>query len=186
MTVTDIETPVDVTPDAPTKTTTLRVLVTGSRDWSDWNMIRNTLLALNDNEAYVDYMLYHGAARGADTMTAYTVEHDGEVKDEATPNRDNRFVHWSVRAFPAEWDLFGKRAGFLRNEQMVNTILADADRRDGTVDNVVCVAFIQNHSRGATMCADLAEKAGIKTIRLESAKVNPVETTSEPQADRPW
>jgi hypothetical protein len=30
----------------------------------------------------------------------------------------------------------------------------------------LCLAFIRNHSRGASMCADLAEQAGIRTIRI--------------------
>lgn len=83
------------------------------------------------------FVLVHGDARGADRMAAgYHARWGGRVE-----------------AHPADWSI-GKRAGFVRNAEMV---AAGAD---------LCLAFIRNESRGATMCARLAEEAGIPTRRF--------------------
>lgn len=118
--------------------TDYRVLVTGSRDWTDRAAIRDALYAIEgDVETDDSLTLVHGAARGADSIAAEIASKGG----------------WGVEAHPADWERFGKRAGFIRNDEMVKL---GAD---------VCLAFIKDGSRGATMCADLAEKAGIHVER---------------------
>jgi hypothetical protein len=83
-----------------------------------------------------DVILIHGACpRGADAMA----------------DKFAREIGMSVRRHPANWDAHGKRAGFLRNAEMVS---AGAD---------LCFAFIKGGSPGASMTASLAKKAGIPT-----------------------
>jgi hypothetical protein len=131
----------------------VRVLVTGSRNWTDRHAI---YLALHincqqrwelgrDSEGHVvdwitppDFTIVHGACpTGADAI----------AEDWACS------VFAQIERHPADWSQYGKRAGYLRNAEMVNL---GAD---------LCLAFIKNHSAGATMTANLAERAGIRTER---------------------
>lgn len=121
-----------------------RILVTGSRDWDDWQALTRALF-----EAVTDYgevIVVHGKCpTGADAMADW-------VARNLMPHLEVAKV--TVEPHPARWDELGKRAGFVRNAEMVNL---GAD---------VCLAFIKNESRGATHTADLAEKAGIPTRRF--------------------
>ena len=113
-----------------------RLLITGSRDWEDEESVRFELAGLT--MMHPGLVVVHGACpKGADAMAAKACRDIG-IRQEP---------------HPADWSL-GKSAGFRRNAEMV-ALGADA-----------CLAFIRDGSRGATHCADLAEKAGIPTMRL--------------------
>jgi hypothetical protein len=132
--------------------TSYRILITGSRDWTDEKMIREALLAANaDNPYQWKTILVHGGARGADQMAAEIAHSLG----------------WSIETHRARWNHHDdncpawhegepvcKRAGHRRNEEMVKL---GAD---------ICLAFIKNNSAGATGCAKSAEKFGIPTERF--------------------
>ena len=119
------------------ETDEVRVLITGSRDWDDYDTMYDALSKVYDSLKPRNPILVHGAARGADT-SAETIW---------------RRLGGKTEAHPADWEQYGKRAGFIRNDEMVKA------------GAVLCVAFIKNNSKGATMCAKLAEKAQIPTVR---------------------
>jgi hypothetical protein len=116
-----------------------RVLVTGSRTWADTGTIRRQLARCR--EQYPGAVLVHGDAPGADRIAAAI------------------WQSWGLptEPHPADWATHGRAAGPRRNTAMVTAGAAE------------CLAFIRNHSRGATHCAHQAEAAGIPTIRTHAA-----------------
>lgn len=116
----------------------VRVLITGSRNWTNQGLIQWALTVGTRHFAAAEVTVVHGACPdGAD-----------DIADRLAVK-----MGLTIERYPADWKLFGRRAGFVRNMEMVNT------RPD------VCLAFIRNSSRGASMCANLAEQAGIPTHR---------------------
>jgi hypothetical protein len=125
----------------------MRVLVTGSRDWTDKSLVFEELDWLFETyflESDEDeFVVVHGACpTGADSHA-----------DEWARVRGSVLPHLiGVERHPADWNGPRKRgAGFARNAEMVKL---GADR---------CLAFIHNESNGATHCSELAEKASINT-----------------------
>ena len=116
---------------------TYRMLVTGSRDWTDKRTIRKVLLRVwKDAGSPEDVVLVSGACpTGAD---AYA-----EVVGAA--------YGWTVETHPADWTK-GRSAGPIRNQAMVDL---GAD---------ICVAFPKGDSRGTAHCMRVAKKAGIPVL----------------------
>jgi hypothetical protein len=79
----------------------LVVLVCGGRGWSDRWLVHEELRKLRCAGYGV---VIHGAARGADRIA-------GE---------EARLLGFAVREFPARWDIYGKGAGVLRNQEMID------------------------------------------------------------------
>lgn len=118
----------------------MRILITGSRTWQDNGTIERALWRLM-NDVNLPWFgspnvtIVHGGARGADTIAGNVGWKQG----------------WVVEEHRANWKE-GKGAGLIRNAYMVSL---GAD---------VCLAFINQGSRGATHCATLAREAGIPTL----------------------
>jgi hypothetical protein len=116
-----------------------RVLVCGSRDWDDADIIWNTLHGV---QRTVDFMrVIEGAARGADSLGARW------AKTHNVP----------LESYPADWDRYGKGAGHIRNKQML-------DEGKPTLVLAFKDGFDYTHSRGGTenMVA-LAKAKGVPT-----------------------
>lgn len=109
-----------------------RVIVCGSRGYQDRNKIANALydLALE----FANPLIVHGYARGADRIAHQEAQKLGLL----------------IETHPAEWDQFGKAAGFIRNQRM-----ADLGAR-------VCLAFWDGRSSGTKDMMDRARKKGIE------------------------
>lgn len=145
-----------------------RLLVTGSRSWTDRDAITDALddavdtfwpNSDPDNETIV---LVHGDARGADRLAAEIWTKRWSMPTEPHPadwtgpcRRTCRHGHRRVTA--AGTDTICPAAGLYRNIEMVEL---GAD---------LVLAFILDSSAGASQCARLAAKAGIEVRRIEAA-----------------
>jgi hypothetical protein len=120
----------------------MRILVTGSRDWDDKQMIFDVLWAFTYGRGYdfSPYTLVSGhCPSGADALAESLAA----------------AWEWDIELHPADWETYGKRAGFIRNQEMVDS---GAD---------ICLAFRRGNSKGTTHCGEAAEKAGITTVWVE-------------------
>ena len=102
-----------------------RVLVTGDRNYKDYNAVKETLAKLQDQGFTA---VIEGEARGADTLAREAAKELG----------------MRVIALPAKWDKYGMAAGPKRNAEMLTydpeLVVAfhdDLDNSKGTRDMVV-------------------------------------------------
>ena len=118
----------------------MKVLVCGSRKWLDQGAIMRELVKLPDGTIVV-----HGACRGADNIAAYVAK---------------ELLGFEVRAYPAPWERFGKRAGILRNQMMLKKQHLD----DEPIDKVL--AFHKELAIGGGT-ADMVRRAEAAGIPVE-------------------
>lgn len=109
----------------------IKVIIAGTRDFDNYELLKqkmDKILAgkVRNNE---EIIIISGTARGADKL--------GE--------RYAREKGYKVERYPANWDKYGKRAGYIRNEQMAK--VADA-----------CVCFWNEQSKGTKHMIDLAKQ----------------------------
>ena len=118
------------------------VIVTGSRDYQDWQKVWRELDALMSEHGSL--MIRHGGCpTGADrfaSMWISTFYNPSNVLEDV---------------YEANWEQHGKAAGPIRNREMAQ---AGAD---------LCLAFPLGESRGTWNCVNECKKAGIpvKVIR---------------------
>lgn len=119
-----------------------RVLVCGSRDFAVRGLLDAKLDEVRERLGDVPMRVISGAARGADRMAAEWAASNGVPCDE----------------YAAEWNRYGKSAGYRRNERMLN---------EGRPHLVV--GFPQGESRGTRMMMDIASKAGVAVEEIDPA-----------------
>jgi hypothetical protein len=80
-----------------------KLIVAGSRGFNDYELLSRTLFAIaEDVDPTVEISNVSGMARGADMLAAQFAKTNNV----------------QLYEFPANWDMYGKRAGYLRNEEM--------------------------------------------------------------------
>lgn len=100
------------------------LLVAGSRTFDNYQMLSSTLDKLLSNKQDSKIVIIEGEARGADTLAKKYAEEKG----------------YEVRPFPADWNGWGKRAGYMRNVEMHDALAKYEDRG--------CVCFWDGQSKG--------------------------------------
>lgn len=127
----------------------MRVIIAGGRDFNDFALLESNLhkifKQLSDEKLMSEYIneanieIVCGKARGADTL--------GE--------QFAKTYNIPIKYFPADWDTYGKSAGYRRNTEMANY---------AKEDNGVLIAFWDGKSKGTKHMIDTAKTRGIKVF----------------------
>lgn len=108
-------------------------LVVGSRDFNDYDFVKRKLDHILKNH-FDKVVIVSGGAKGADSCAERYAAEKG----------------YECVVFHAEWDKYGKVAGYIRNKKM-HEYIAKAQHRG-------CVAFWKNKSKGTSHNFDLAKE----------------------------
>jgi hypothetical protein len=138
------------------------VIVTGSRNWTDRDAI-DASLNLAQAASHANgrtLVVMHGGASGADSLADLWCRTRRFVDlDPASPSGSHvRLSRHPGRVIirRADWAFYGKRAGYVRNAEMVTIA------RRPSWASVSVLAFPLGESRGTQMMMTLCEKAGLK------------------------
>jgi len=117
----------------------VRIIICGDRRWTDYELIKKFV----DNSKNQIELLIEGEAPGADSHARNAAMETGI---------ENKIVK-----FPAEWNKYGRAAGLIRNQQMLDFLL----RYDG---KKMVFAFHDNleRSKGTKHMLKIAKKAGVQ------------------------
>ena len=109
-------------------------IIVAYSNFNNYTYLKKSLDKLLVNKTSIT--IISGTARGADQLGERYAQENG----------------YNLLKFPADWDKYGKSAGYKRNEEMAK--VADA-----------CVVFWDGQSRGSKHMIDIAQKYNLK-IRI--------------------
>ena len=112
----------------------MRIAIVGSRNFKDRNFVSNTVSKhINNGDCLVS-----GGARGVDTWA-----------EEIVPILNSGLLNFTItkKIFKADWDKYGKKAGYLRNIDIIEY-------------SDFVLAFWDGKSKGTKHSIDLAIKSG--------------------------
>lgn len=118
-----------------------RLIVAGSRGFWSQDLMNRTLDHLLQNKQTDEIEIVSGGARGADRSAIVYAHNRG----------------YKLTVMNAEWNKFGRSAGYRRNQHMAD--YADA-----------CVVFWDGESRGSKHMMDIAKRMGmpLRVIKYRS------------------
>ena len=109
----------------------MKLIIAGGRNFTNYDLLCEEVGKLTSEISEVE--IVSGGARGADLLGEHYAIDKG-IK---------------IKRFPADWDRYGKSAGFKRNAEMAQY----ADH---------CICFWDGQSKGTGHMINLAKKAGLK------------------------
>lgn len=110
----------------------MRLIIAGGRTFTNLALMTEKLDHLI-HKTDEPITVISGTARGADQLGEKYAELRG----------------YEVEQYPAQWDVYGRSAGYKRNEQMAGVATH-------------CVVFWDGHSRGSKHMIDLAQTHGLE------------------------
>ena len=124
---------------------TIRIIIAGGRKFNDYEMLKRIMLkfiiGLHNHIDFHDIEIISGNANGADKL--------GE--------RFAKEYNHNLKIMSAQWDLHGKSAGYIRNNEML--VYAKE------ADHSVLVAFWDSKSKGTKNMIDIAKKT-LDTVEI--------------------
>ena len=109
-----------------------KVIIAGGRDFHDYELLENKCDYYLSNLDTNVIVIVSGMALGADTLGEKYAKRRG----------------YKIDYYPANWDKYGKSAGFIRNKEMVDIASA-------------AICFWDGKSKGTKHTIDLCKEKGI-------------------------
>lgn len=108
-----------------------KLIIAGSRDFTDYQLLKSTIESFNFDKD--ELMIVSGTAKGADKLGERWARENGVM----------------INSYPADWDRYGKRAGYIRNAIMAENathLIVFWDGKSKGTKNMIDSAFKKNLS----------------------------------------